>query len=97
MFKKLALTAALIIGTAGLALAHGPGGHGGPGGHVGIGHGGPGHVGVPGGHFGGPGHFGGRFGGGVGGGRFWHGRYWVYGVGPCWQLTPLGTYVWVCN
>jgi len=43
------------------------------------------------------GHFGGHFGGFPhGGGRFWHGRWWGYGSGPCWSLTPVG-YVWVCN
>jgi hypothetical protein len=68
---------------------HGPGGRGGP--HFGGGRhfgGGP--------HFG-PGHFGpgpGRFGGGR---RFWHGRYWPYGVGPCWAWSPVyGQYVWQC-
>ena len=30
-------------------------------------------------------------------GRHWyHGRYWDYGVGPCWQPTPVG-FVWVCG
>jgi hypothetical protein len=55
------------------------------GGH-GSGHGGGGHGHGPGGHFGG----GGR------GGHFWHGRFWGYGIGPCWRLTPYGEYVWVC-
>jgi hypothetical protein len=77
---------------------HGGGGHGG-GGHGGGGHGGP--------HFGGGGRGGPHFGGGrVGGGRvvvggggrghFWHGHYYGYGVGPCWQRTPLG-WIWICG
>ena len=29
--------------------------------------------------------------------RHWyHGRYWDYGIGPCWQPTPVG-FVWVCG
>jgi hypothetical protein len=28
--------------------------------------------------------------------RFWHGRWYDYGVGPCWRWTP-GGYVWVCG
>lgn len=28
--------------------------------------------------------------------RFWHGRWWPYGVGTCWRATPIG-YVWVCR
>lgn len=91
MLKRLALSAALVLGTASLALAHGPGGHG-PGGHPGPHPGGPGHVGVPG-HFGGPAHFGVR----AGGGRFWHGIWYPWGVGPCWSLLPNGAYVWICN
>jgi hypothetical protein len=86
-----ALAAGLVLGTPALAGGHG-GGHGG-GGHGGGGHG-------PGGHFGGGGpHFGGggpHFGGGGRGGHFWHGRFWGYGIGPCWRLTPYGEYVWVC-
>jgi hypothetical protein len=31
-----------------------------------------------------------------GGGRYWHGRYWGYGVGPCWRATPYGGWTWVC-
>ena len=56
-----------------------------------------------GGHFGG-GHFAGghgHFGGGVvhfgGGRRFWHGRWYNYGVGSCWRLAPDGSYVWICS
>jgi hypothetical protein len=37
-----------------------------------------------------------HFGGGGRGGHFWHGRFWGYGIGPCWRLTPYGEYVWVC-
>ena len=29
--------------------------------------------------------------------RYWHGRWWGYGVGSCWRLTPDGYYVWVCG
>jgi hypothetical protein len=29
--------------------------------------------------------------------RHWyHGQWWNYGVGPCWQWTPVG-YVWICG
>ncbi len=28
--------------------------------------------------------------------RYWHGRWWVYGVGSCWRLTDIG-YVWICG
>jgi hypothetical protein len=34
---------------------------------------------------------------GVGGhGRLWHGRWWGYGVGPCWRAAPIG-FVWICT
>jgi hypothetical protein len=84
---------------------HGGGGHGGGGGHVG-GHVNGGqavaapHVGV------GPGpgvrvapeHRASVF---VTGGHrrhFWHGRWWYYGVGPCWRWSDVyGEYVWVCD
>jgi hypothetical protein len=51
----------------------------------------------PGAHFGGVGH--GPHFGGVGHGRhFWHGRWWDYGVGPCWAWSDDdGEYVWVCD
>jgi hypothetical protein len=42
---------------------------------------------------------GGRYHGGIwcGTGRhYWRGRWWPYGVGDCWLLTPIG-YVWVCG
>jgi hypothetical protein len=29
--------------------------------------------------------------------RFFRGRWWDYGVGPCWRLLPDGAYVWVCG
>jgi hypothetical protein len=97
-----ALAAALALGSLSLttdAFAHG-GGHG--GGHFGGGHfGGHGpavHFGGghgPGGHFGG-GHGGHVFAGGHGR-HFWHGRWWGYGVGPCWRLDAYGEYVWVCD
>ena len=32
-----------------------------------------------------------------GGGRYWRGRYWAYGVGPCWNWNPFfGGWAWVC-
>ena len=33
-----------------------------------------------------------------GGGRrhFYRGRWWDYGVGPCWRPTPRG-YIWICG
>ena len=98
------------VGAAGLMMAatdtsaqarggghggHGGGGHGGGhgghgGGHV-AGHGGHrgGHVAARGAHRGG--HFAGR-----GRGHFWHGRWYGYGVGPCWRRTPAG-YIWICR
>jgi len=34
--------------------------------------------------------------GGGGGRHFWHGRWWGYGVGPCWRLVgPV--WVWICD
>lgn len=30
--------------------------------------------------------------------HFWAGRWWYYGVGPCWQWSDFyGEYVWVCD
>jgi hypothetical protein len=29
--------------------------------------------------------------------RYWRGRWWAYGVGSCWRITPAGYYVWVCG
>ncbi len=39
-----------------------------------------------------------RFGfeGGEHGRRWWHGRWYPYGVGSCWRPTPVG-YVWICD
>lgn len=28
--------------------------------------------------------------------RFGRGRWWNYGVGPCWRITPAG-YIWICG
>lgn len=28
--------------------------------------------------------------------RYWHGRWWPYGVGSCWRNSPIG-FVWVCR
>ena len=42
---------------------------------------------------------GGRYHGGIwyGTGRhWWNGRWYAYGVGPCWLWSPIG-YVWVCG
>jgi hypothetical protein len=43
---------------------------------------------------------GGRYYGGVwyGARRHWYGgRWWRYGVGSCWRVTPGGYSVWVCG
>ena len=30
--------------------------------------------------------------------HFWHGRWYAYGVGPCWKWSyRLDGYVWVCG
>jgi hypothetical protein len=30
--------------------------------------------------------------------HFWHGRWWYYGVGPCWVWSNYyGEYVWACD
>ncbi len=29
--------------------------------------------------------------------RYWRGRWWPYGVGSCWRITPDGYYVWICG
>jgi hypothetical protein len=81
---------ALTLGDAPALAAHG--GHGGgSGGHVSMGHGPGGHAGFA---------RGGRGGRvivrGGGGRRFWHGRWWGPGIGPCWQWTPLG-WIWICG
>jgi hypothetical protein len=97
----VALAAIIALGSLPVAsdafAAHG-GGHG--GGHFG------------GGHFGGHtvahSRQVGRHGPHVGGGHparfvrghdrhFWHGRWWTYGVGPCWAWSDdYAEYVWVC-
>jgi hypothetical protein len=28
--------------------------------------------------------------------HYWRGRWYAYGIGPCWLATPIG-YVWVCR
>jgi hypothetical protein len=28
--------------------------------------------------------------------RFWKGRSYAYGVGPCWAASPIG-FVWICG
>jgi len=48
---------------------------------------------------GGPYRIGGRYYGGIWygpGRRWWNGRWYAYGVGPCWLWSPIG-YVWVCG
>ena len=95
------------------ASARDYGGHGG-GGHAAATHFGAGHgpgahfaAGHPGAHFL-PGHdAGGHIVAGpqgrafaFGGHRrhFWHGRWWAYGVGPCWAWSNVyGAYVWACD
>jgi hypothetical protein len=47
----------------------------------------------------GPHRVGGRYYGGIWYGarrHYWHGRWWAYGVGRCWRLTPIG-WVWICG
>src|SRR3954462_5594671 len=42
---------------------------------------------------------GGRYHGGVWYGHrrhYWQGRWYAYGIGPCWLATPIG-YVWTCG
>ncbi len=95
----------------GVSAAHfGGGGHVG-GGHFGGGHFGGGHFNA--GRFGGGGRVvTGRVPGVhvrpafparayAGGGHrrhFWHGRWWYYGVGPCWAWSDVyGEYVWACD
>jgi hypothetical protein len=30
--------------------------------------------------------------------HFWHGRWWNYGVGPCWVWSDdYDEYVWACD
>jgi len=47
----------------------------------------------------GPYRVGGRYYGGIWYGarrHYWRGRWWAYGVGRCWRLTPIG-WVWICG
>src|SRR5215831_1612327 len=103
----LALAAILALGSLSLATAataaHG-GGHGG-GGHIGAGHfvarHGPGARVVighgPGVHIA-PAFHGRAFGAGGHRRHFWHGRWWYYGIGPCWVWSDYyGEYVWACD
>ena len=89
-----AALAALVISTSALAKNGGGGGsgHSGPG--MSMSHSGPG----PGSGSGmnrSPGVRGGDM---RGGGRrhFYRGRWWDYGVGPCWRWTRRG-YIWICG
>ncbi len=100
MLRKLALAVAV---TSLVALpiptfaAHGGGGHGGGFHGGGGGYHGGGAGGYRGGYGGYRGGYGGYRGGYRGGGRYWHGRYWGYGVGPCWTWNPFfGGWVWAC-
>jgi hypothetical protein len=110
MLRKLSLISAvaacLFIPTAAVSARGGGGGGHGGGGHGGGGHGGGGgamhsgggmHMNGGGMHMNGAGMRGGRHvGGGGHGRRFWHGRWWNYGVGSCWRWTPAG-YIWICG
>jgi hypothetical protein len=94
-----------------VSAAHGGGGGHGGGGHVGGGHIAAGHfvalhgpgaravVGHgPGIHVAPPGHPGRAFVAGAHRRHFWHGRWWYYGVGPCWVWSDFyGEYVWACD
>ena len=80
--------AAMHVGTG-----HGPGAHfaaGHPGARVLPGHGPGAHIVA--------GHPGRAFVSGGHGRHFWHGRWWDYGVGPCWAWSDVnGGYVWVSD
>jgi hypothetical protein len=112
-FAAVLALGSLSPATDASAAQHGGGGHGGGGGHFGGGHfsghpGGGAHF--SGGHFS-PGHFGHGAGvrvapgvparGFAAGGHhrhFWHGRWWNYGVGPCWVWSDdYDEYVWACD
>jgi len=87
-----------LLVTATDTTAQARGGGGGGGGGRGGGGGGPRGGGPRGGGFRGGGPRGGFVRGGRGGGgrHFWHGRWWGYGVGPCWRLVgPV--WVWICD
>ena len=82
MLRKLALAAAVTMAVALPIGAASAKGHGGYGGH----HGHHGHYGYS--YHGHHHHH---------HGRFWHGRWWAYGIGSCWRWSPTyGEYVWVC-
>lgn len=90
----LGVSSLLITTTDTAAQARGGGGGGGGRGGGGGGRGGGPRGGGP--RGGGP--RGGFVRGGRGGGgrHFWHGRWWGYGVGPCWRLVgPV--WVWICD
>jgi hypothetical protein len=86
MLRKISLVAAVAASLFIPASAFGKKGGGGGGWQQGGGKGKPG-SGPGGGWQGGGGHH---------GRRFWHGRWWDYGVGPCWRITPAG-YIWICG
>jgi hypothetical protein len=42
--------------------------------------------------------WGGGYGPGPGGQRWWHGRWWSYGAGPCWRWSQWRqNWKWVCD
>lgn len=42
--------------------------------------------------------WGGGYGPGPGGQRWWHGRWWSYGAGPCWRWSQWRqNWTWVCD
>ena len=103
----VAMIAALAMPLAADARPHG--GHKGGGHHMSSGHHrGGAHIGNrghrAGKHFRGPGrHYkghirhGGRHYGHRHHRRFWHGRWYAYGIGPCWRWSPrYAEFVWVC-
>ncbi|MBS0239406.1 MAG: sulfur globule protein precursor [Proteobacteria bacterium] len=91
-----ALAAALAMPLAADARPHGGGHHGG-GHHIGKHHNGGKHFRPGGRHHGGNIYYGGRRHHGHHGRRFWHGRWYAYGIGPCWRWSPrYAEFVWVC-
>src|SRR6185437_4170828 len=106
MLRNIAMAvvvvAALCMPLAASARSHGHGGHHGGGHHGGMHH--------HGGHHGGMHHRGSHRGHGHHSGHhgrrhhhsharhFWHGRWYVYGVGPCWRWSNYyDEFVWVCS
>jgi hypothetical protein len=82
-FTYLAAAGALALAACFPVVASAGHGHGHHGGHHGY------HGGHHGGDWNGHWNYGYRHG-------HWHrGRYWGYGVGPCWAWTPYG-YEWIC-